>query len=242
MIFGDNPDADNPVPDLFAIKQSANLYLYTLNSPIMFTDPSGLLLVSQYPAFALEVTRAALAAGVRSALNIVTFAPQLAYTMGNSLGLMITGQVSVQDVMNAAGGRLWDSLSGNIRFLISNYTWFSPNVELTDAQIRELAERTVGAMLEVANAALMIKGVVNAAKTISSGNLKFTNHGLDQVMGRDGGRGVSDAAIRNTLNSPTTVTHQSNGAIRFEGAQSVVVLNQKGEIITAWARSSQYYR
>jgi len=54
MIFGDNPrrmnERDDPlglnhytmVPDIHAILQAANLYVYCGNNPIMFVDPSGL--------------------------------------------------------------------------------------------------------------------------------------------------------------------------------------------------------
>ncbi len=41
MIYGDNPDKNNPVPDMSAIKQSGNLYAYCSNDPINRRDLSG---------------------------------------------------------------------------------------------------------------------------------------------------------------------------------------------------------
>ncbi|MDP4118447.1 MAG: RHS repeat-associated core domain-containing protein [Bacillota bacterium] len=41
MIYGDSPSKDNPTPDISAIMQSANLYIYGMNNPIRWIDPSG---------------------------------------------------------------------------------------------------------------------------------------------------------------------------------------------------------
>ena len=44
MIYGDNPSysGNNPVSNIYAIRQSSNLYIYALNNSLIFTDPSGL--------------------------------------------------------------------------------------------------------------------------------------------------------------------------------------------------------
>ena len=76
----------------------------------------------------------------------------------------------------------------------------------------------------------------------SGGRIKYTDHGYKQAMGRDGGRGISDSAIRDTIKNPTKISPQSGGRLRFEGSQGVVVLNKFGEIITCWAKSSKYWR
>ena len=34
MIYGDNPDAERPIPDMDAIMQSVNLYVYCINNPV----------------------------------------------------------------------------------------------------------------------------------------------------------------------------------------------------------------
>jgi len=48
MIFGDNPTMlnDRYVPSVHAIMQAGNLYVYTLNNPIMWVDPSGRIAIT----------------------------------------------------------------------------------------------------------------------------------------------------------------------------------------------------
>ncbi len=41
MIYGDNPDKDNPKPDDSAIKQSGNIYAYCMNNPVNYIDRTG---------------------------------------------------------------------------------------------------------------------------------------------------------------------------------------------------------
>ncbi len=41
MIYGDNPDKDNPRPDDSAIKQSGNIYAYCMNNPVNYIDRTG---------------------------------------------------------------------------------------------------------------------------------------------------------------------------------------------------------
>ena len=66
----------------------------------------------------------------------------------------------------------------------------------------------------------------------------FTNHGLEQVMGRDGGIGVSDAALNDAVMSPVEITPQAGGAMKYVGSNATVVLNSDGKVITAWATNS----
>lgn len=43
MVYGDNPRkmGNSIVPNIYAIKQSSNLYVYALNNPLLWIDPSG---------------------------------------------------------------------------------------------------------------------------------------------------------------------------------------------------------
>ena len=66
----------------------------------------------------------------------------------------------------------------------------------------------------------------------------FTKHGLAQVMGRDGGRGVSNKALIDTINAPIQkIIQKENGTIKYVGENAVVVLNAAGEVVTAYAKN-----
>lgn len=71
--------------------------------------------------------------------------------------------------------------------------------------------------------------------------LKFTNHGLIQATGRDGGLGVAWWALRDALANPLQTIPQSGGRLKIIGQYAVVVINSAGEIITCWARTSEAY-
>jgi hypothetical protein len=98
---------------------------------------------------------------------------------------------------------------------------------LTESKFKELAEEKLDISDEVR--------VVNEIEEKRTENEKH-------YLMSDGGVGVSTSAIKNTLKYPNQVIYQSNGAIKILGPQSVVVTNSNGQIITAWATSSKYYR
>ncbi len=70
----------------------------------------------------------------------------------------------------------------------------------------------------------------------------WTNHGLEQAETRDGGRGVSDAAIDDAVANPIGTKSQSGGRTRYTGKNAVVVLNKDGEIVTTYAKNSKGWR
>jgi RHS repeat-associated protein len=72
-----------------------------------------------------------------------------------------------------------------------------------------------------------------------------TPHGYEQIMSRDG-VGVSDAALKETVNNPLSVQKvvDSQGRISFEyvGKNAFVVLNKYGQIVTAYAKNRSAFR
>ena len=66
----------------------------------------------------------------------------------------------------------------------------------------------------------------------------YTQHGLQQALGRDGGAGVSESAINDAVQNPIQVGKQPNGTYRFVGENATVVLNPEGKVVTAWANNS----
>jgi len=66
----------------------------------------------------------------------------------------------------------------------------------------------------------------------------YTQHGLEQAIERDAGRGVSPSAILDAVRSPLSETVQDNGAIKYVGQNAVVVVRSDGQVITTYARNS----
>jgi hypothetical protein len=70
----------------------------------------------------------------------------------------------------------------------------------------------------------------------------YTQHGLKQVLGRDGGVGVTDSAMNDAVEDPLKVEVQPGGKFRYIGKTATVVLNSAGRVVTAWARTSSAWR
>jgi uncharacterized protein YukE len=70
----------------------------------------------------------------------------------------------------------------------------------------------------------------------------YTQHGLSQALGRDGGVGVSESAINDAVENPIQVSEQQGGKFKFVGSNAVVILNSNGKVVTTWARNSSAWR
>ncbi|MDT5233216.1 MAG: hypothetical protein QOI39_3716 [Mycobacterium sp.] len=73
----------------------------------------------------------------------------------------------------------------------------------------------------------------------------FTDHGAEQVNGRDG-HGVNDVALQdsvaNPIGSPKFRPDQYGGTYTYVGTDATVVLNRDGQVVTAWANSRDGWR
>lgn len=81
-----------------------------------------------------------------------------------------------------------------------------------------------------------------APRVMTSPSLRFTKHGFGQFFGRDGGRGVSDVALRATLRNPRQIIKQEGGKLKFIGDDAVAIVNREGRIVTTWATNSRGIR
>ncbi|MGU3351957.1 RHS repeat-associated core domain-containing protein [Bacillus sp. M5A3_1b] len=68
----------------------------------------------------------------------------------------------------------------------------------------------------------------------------YTKHGINQAISRDG-VGVSSKAILNAVKTGKKVI-QSGGRTKYTSKQAVVVLNNKGKVITTFAKRTKYTR
>ena len=70
----------------------------------------------------------------------------------------------------------------------------------------------------------------------------YTKHGLERVMNKNG-VGVSPAAVRDAVRSPARVTYQPDrDTFKYVGGAAVVVLDQRGRVVTAWPISRAGWR
>jgi RHS repeat-associated protein len=75
-----------------------------------------------------------------------------------------------------------------------------------------------------------------AAIEIAGGRLLtgHTKHGLNQMISRDGGRGVAPQAILDALKNPSKIVQQADGALKYIGEKATIVLSEVGRIITGY--------
>jgi RHS repeat-associated protein len=66
----------------------------------------------------------------------------------------------------------------------------------------------------------------------------YTQHGLEQAIERDAGRGVSPSAILEAVRSPISTSVQADGATRYVGQNAVVIVNEDGGVVTTWPTTS----
>jgi len=88
----------------------------------------------------------------------------------------------------------------------------------------------------------VVEQLSDVSGNINEGVTGYTRHGLNQVIGRDGGKGVSPKAILDAVKNPIEKIEQIEGKIKYVGTDAVVVLNKDGKLITAYAKSSEGLR
>ncbi|WP_216594488.1 hypothetical protein, partial [Pectobacterium brasiliense] len=54
----------------------------------------------------------------------------------------------------------------------------------------------------------------------------YTKHGLNQAVGRNGGKGVNAKDMLDAVKNPKKVVENANGTTRYQGKRATVVLNQ----------------
>ncbi len=70
----------------------------------------------------------------------------------------------------------------------------------------------------------------------------YTQHGLEQAIERDAGRGVSPSAILDAVRSPVSTSVQANGVTKYVGQNAVVFVSSEGRVVTTFARNSASLR
>ncbi len=66
----------------------------------------------------------------------------------------------------------------------------------------------------------------------------YTQHGLEQAIARDAGRGVSPSAILDAVRSPISTSVQADGVTKYVGQNAIVFVSNEGRVVTTFARNS----
>lgn len=71
----------------------------------------------------------------------------------------------------------------------------------------------------------------------------YTKHAEEQIVGRDGGLGVSREALEDAFDNPVRdverlVDDQGRVSYRYTGEDAVVAVNAKGNVVTGWPKNS----
>ena len=79
---------------------------------------------------------------------------------------------------------------------------------------------------------------INGGTTPVGGKITgYTKHGLNQAIGRNGGRGVSATAILGAINNPIKIKPGKNGTISYKGKEATVVLNKARKVVTTYGKA-----
>ncbi|MFP1787779.1 RHS repeat-associated core domain-containing protein, partial [Lonsdalea quercina] len=65
----------------------------------------------------------------------------------------------------------------------------------------------------------------------------YTKHGLNQAIGRNGGKGVNAKDMLDAVKNPKKVVENANGTIKYQGKRATVVLNGEGKVVTTFGKS-----
>jgi len=65
----------------------------------------------------------------------------------------------------------------------------------------------------------------------------YTKHGLNQAIGRNGGKGVNANDILDAVRNPKKIIEGSNGATVYRGKRATTILNSEGKVITTYGKS-----
>ncbi|EFC1529192.1 DUF6531 domain-containing protein [Escherichia ruysiae] len=77
----------------------------------------------------------------------------------------------------------------------------------------------------------------DSAKSIAGKITGYTRHGLNQAIGRNGGKGVNIRDMLDAVRNPKKIIENANGTIKYQGKRATVVLNQDGKVVTVFGKS-----
>jgi RHS repeat-associated protein len=223
-------------PEIEDGQESFTSYHYSYNNPILFSDPNGLLgepccgsidWNAAGKGFVKGVVIGAVGAVAVTALVASggTAAPLIGYGLA-AYGAYETGKTGYEVVSGK------EAYSGR---------------ELSNSERSEKGGEVLGGFIGGGLGAKSGLGPKIASKITEGAAPKakiadvisgYTRHGINQAIGRNGGKGVSTKSILNAVTNQksASATSEGNGAMKIVGNNKTsVVINKDGKVITTYS-------
>ena len=221
----------NPSQQNLSNPQTLNAYSYSEDNPITGADPSGKLSLAQVSA-----TLSQISAALQSISNI------LSHVGGSSFAGQVA-QATYQGVTTAAG-TIAHTSQATYNAVVNNPVLVTAGAAAvaagalsegnsTPAQdiCGEYCPEAEQEVLKVGKSFGNLGTVANGYPSQISGFSSANNyHAIDQVITRS----VSPQTLMNTVSNPGVVLSQANGNFLYLTNEAGVVLNQAGQVVTAY--------
>ena len=166
---------------------------------------------------------------------------------GQEVSLKTIGSSFVEGCVASAAGSAAAKLVGKAVGAVKN-TKTAAKIASATSKVKDKTAGLASKAIEKVKASRAASKVASTKKSVNtpaakSRNIKikgYTKHGINQAISHDG-KGVKPSSIIHAVKYGTAKI-QKNGTIRYTSEQASVVLNAMQKVVSAWAKSSKYWR